>query len=207
MEIVSIIGPIGSGKSTFVEHLKAYNVFNYYYHEDVEGNTWLKAEPTPENQIKCQEYIIEHKKNFYKQFANQNLDNVIVLEDASFYQDLFYVYLNIYQKHDEEFNRLVEEYIDLIKKIYHQANKHKVIFIDLDPNQNVINVQNRGRDFEQSLNYDFFKNQKEVLYEILNRFKGDFELIIYKPDPSMFEDNGISLEEKYHQVYKDLGII
>lgn len=207
MEIVSIIGPIGSGKSTFVEHLKKYNVFNYYYHEDIEGNKWLKAKPTPENQIKCQEYIINHKKKFYEQFKDKNLDQVVVLEDASFYQDLFYVYLNIYQKEDAEFDRLVDEYIDLIKKVYHQADLHKVIFIDLDPEQNVVNVHNRGRDFEQALDYDFFKSQKEVLYKILDRFDGDFDLVVYKPEPQMFEDNGISLEEKYYQVYKDLGII
>ena len=42
MKIISIIGPIGSGKSTFVNHVKKENIANYYYHEDVEGNKWLK---------------------------------------------------------------------------------------------------------------------------------------------------------------------
>ena len=46
MEIISIIGPIGSGKSTFVNNVKKEKIANYYYHEDVEGNKWLKEEPT-----------------------------------------------------------------------------------------------------------------------------------------------------------------
>lgn len=205
MEIVSIIGPIGSGKSTFVQNIKPYEVFDHYYHEDVKGNKYLSAEQTIENQIKCQEYIINHKQNFY---SNLDFDSDIkVLEDASLYQDLFYVYSNFYQQQPEVFEQITNKYLELINNYYAKANKHTIIFIDLSANQNLANVKKRGRDFEQELDVDFFNNQKQILQEILDRFDDKIELKIYQPQAHMFTCSKEELVKNYQQIYKDLGLI
>lgn len=207
MEIFSIIGPIGAGKSTFVESIKPYNLFNYYYHEDVKGNPYLKLPPTVENQIKCQEYIIQHKIDFYQQFANQDLSQVKILEDASLYQDLFYVYLNMYYQDRDSFDFIFKQYEHLIDTVYGNCDKHTIIFIDLDSKQNLANVKKRGRDFEQDLDLEFFIKQKEVLLKILSHFEDRFTIINYQPSTHMFEDDDVALSDKYHHVFKNLGLI
>lgn len=207
MKIVSIIGPIGSGKSTFVKQLTPYNQFDAYYHEDVKGNKYLKMPPTIENQVKCQEYIINHKKSFYQQFSDQELTNLTILEDASLYQDLFYVYLNLYEQDREAFDLIYNEYLELIKNIYLQADEHEIIFIDLDSKQNLKNVKKRGRDFEQSLDQQFFSNQRNILLSILDYFKDNFKLTVYQPQPEMFKLHGKALANRYHQIFKDLELI
>lgn len=203
MEIVSIIGPIGAGKSTFVNHLKAYDQFDHYYHEDVTGNKWLKAEPTLENKIKCQEYIINHKTEFYKHVNEEDK----ILEDASLYQDLFYVYDNFYKQNPKEFDLIINKYINLIEKIYHQTDKHTIVFIDLDPEQNLANVKNRGRDFEQALDLEFFKRQNKVLLDILKQFSDKFDIKIYQPEKEMFTCDDEERIFKYEQIFKDLDLI
>ena len=204
MKIISIIGPIGSGKSTFVNHVKKENIANYYYHEDVEGNKWLKEEPTLENLINCQQYIINHKKKYYDQL-NLN-DDVIVFEDASFYQDLYYVNQNFEKYYPLIHELITNSYLTLIEKIYKSVDKHTIIFIDLEPEQNEKNVKKRGRDFEQHLDVNYFKNQKEKLIEILKKYEKNYELIIYKPKMEAFDYENEKLEKYYQEIFNELGL-
>ena len=206
MEIISVIGPIGSGKSSFVEHTKKFNIADDYYHENVEGNIWLKMEPTIDNLVSCQAFIINQKKEFYQKYDSQS--DIKILEDASLYQDLYYVDQS-FKEHSPMVHRLVTDaYLTLIKSTYDQSVKHKIIFMELDPHQNLKNVKSRGRDFEQQLDLDFFVQQREKLKKILSKFSNNFEFIEYRPNPEKyFIEKEEEEKEYYKNIFTELGLI
>ncbi len=192
---VAIGGNIGSGKTTLTRALsKHYNWKPLF--EDVETNPYLQSfyEDMQRWSFNLQVYFLNSR---FRQVVEIRRSGKNVIQDRSIYEDAYIFAPNLHAMNLMT-TRDFENYISLFELMssFLQA-PDLLIYLKASVPTLVDQIQNRGRDYEESIRIDYLKSLNERYEAWINNYKLG-KLIIFDVDHLDFtkpEDLGIVFEK------------
>jgi deoxyadenosine/deoxycytidine kinase len=199
---IAIAGNIGAGKTTLTTKLA--NHFNWDVHyEDTENNPYLSDfyNDMLRWSFNLQVYFLNSR---YRQVLNIQQGNRIVIQDRSIYEDAHIFAPNL---HDMNLmsHRDFDNYFQLFQLMQtHVKPPDLMIYLRANISTLVSHIQQRGRDYENSISIDYLNRLNDRYETWINQYT-DGRLLIIPIDNMDFENNpadfGLILNEVEAQLH------
>jgi deoxyadenosine/deoxycytidine kinase len=191
MHIV-IAGNIGSGKSTLTRLLAHHYGWEPRF-EAVEGNPYLEDYYRDIHRWSFNLEVYFLKERFRDLIDIANCDHTII-QDRTIFEGV-YVFMennramgNLSDRDYETYMELFEQMISMVKL------PDLMIYLHASVPHLVNNIQQRGRDYEQTIQLDYLQNLNERYDDfIYNKYKG--RVIIVEKDQLDFKNNSKDLAQ------------
>lgn len=185
IQIISIEGNIGSGKSTFIEHLKKYYKNNQcilFLKEPVDD--WMKITDNQGVSILEKFYADQHKyafsfqmmayitrlntlrdiiKNIKSAYINNEThekgvnNKIVIITERTLYTDKFVFAKMLYESGKiEEVNYQI--YLKWFNTFAEEFPIHKLVYIKTNPDECYSRISNRNRDGETNISIDYLRS-------------------------------------------------
>lgn len=195
---VSILGLIGSGKSTLVENLASKSGF-IPYREPVESNPFLELyyqDPTRWLYAMQVNLLFERYKQSQEAFL-RSISGEDTVIDSSIYSDAAFA---LVQRQSNYFtDREYLSYLNMHKVIASQtAYPDLTVWLELSLEATLERIRKRSRECEASIPIKYLSDLYEAYKVILDKIKGHTEIIKVDASKSADEvyDNVLSLIRK-----------
>jgi deoxyadenosine/deoxycytidine kinase len=199
---IAIAGNIGAGKTTLTTKLA--NHFNWDVHyEDTENNPYLSDfyNDMQRWSFNLQVYFLNSR---YRQVLNIQQGERIVIQDRSIYEDAHIFAPNL---HDMNLmsHRDFDNYFQLFQLMQtHVKPPDLMIYLRANISTLVSHIQQRGRDYENSISIDYLNRLNDRYETWINQYT-DGRLLIIPIDNMDFENNpadfGLILNEVEAQLH------
>ena len=157
-KLISIIGPIGVGKTTLADHL-ATELEAKIIHEDYDSNPFLTAAYAGDQtlQLPSQLYFLMTRA---RQLTRENLPETgIAISDYGFCQDIIYARKHLSVKELETYESIANKIRPII------PDPEIIIKLDADVPELMHRIHNRQREFEKSIQPDFLEYLRQAHIE------------------------------------------
>ena len=189
---IAIAGNIGSGKSTLTRLLAHHYGWEPRF-EAVEGNPYLEDYYRDIHRWSFNLEVYFLKERFRDLIDIANCDHTII-QDRTIFEGV-YVFMennramgNLSDRDYETYMELFEQMISMVKL------PDLMIYLHASVPHLVNNIQQRGRDYEQTIQLDYLQNLNERYDEfIYNKYKG--RVIIVEKDQLDFKNNSKDLAQ------------
>jgi deoxyadenosine/deoxycytidine kinase len=189
---IAIAGNIGSGKSTLTRLLAHHYGWEPRF-EDVEGNPYLEDYYRDIHRWSFNLEVYFLKERFRDLIDIANCDHTII-QDRTIFEGV-YVFMennramgNLSDRDYETYMELFEQMISMVKL------PDLMIYLHASVPHLVNNIQQRGRDYEQTIQLDYLQNLNERYDDfIYNKYKG--RVIIVEKDQLDFKNNSKDLAQ------------
>lgn len=189
---IAIAGNIGSGKSTLTRLLAHHYGWEPRF-EAVEGNPYLEDYYRDIHRWSFNLEVYFLKERFRDLIDIANCDHTII-QDRTIFEGV-YVFMennramgNLSDRDYETYMELFEQMISMVKL------PDLMIYLHASVPHLVNNIQQRGRDYEQTIQLDYLKNLNERYDDfIYNKYKG--RVIIVEKDQLDFKNNSKDLAQ------------
>ena len=189
---IAIAGNIGSGKSTLTRLLAHHYGWEPRF-EAVEGNPYLEDYYRDIHRWSFNLEVFFLKERFRDLIAIANCDHTII-QDRTIFEGV-YVFMennramgNLSDRDYETYMELFEQMISMVKL------PDLMIYLHASVPHLVNNIQQRGRDYEQTIQLDYLQNLNERYDDfIYNKYKG--RVIIVEKDQLDFKNNSKDLAQ------------
>ena len=183
---IAIAGNIGSGKSTLTRLLAHHYGWEPRF-EAVEGNPYLEDYYRDIHRWSFNLEVYFLKERFRDLIDIANCDHTII-QDRTIFEGV-YVFMennramgNLSDRDYETYMELFEQMISMVKL------PDLMIYLHASVPHLVNNIQQRGRDYEQTIQLDYLQNLNERYDDfIYNKYKG--RVIIVEKDQLDFKNN------------------
>ena len=189
---IAIAGNIGSGKSTLTRLLAHHYGWEPRF-EAVEGNPYLEDYYRDIHRWSFNLEVYFLKERFRDLIDIANCDHTII-QDRTIFEGV-YVFMennramgNLSDRDYETYMELFEQMISMVKL------PDLMIYLHASVPHLVNNIQQRGRDYEQTIQLDYLQNLSERYDDfIYNKYKG--RVIIVEKDQLDFKNNSKDLAQ------------
>ena len=189
---IAIAGNIGSGKSTLTRLLAHHYGWEPRF-EAVEGNPYLEDYYRDIHRWSFNLEVYFLKERFRDLIDIANCDHTII-QDRTIFEGV-YVFMennramgNLSDRDYETYMELFEQMISMVKL------PDLMIYLHASVPHLVNNIQQRGRDYEQTIQLDYLQNLNERYDDfIYNKYKG--RVIIVEKDQLDFKNNSKDLAQ------------
>ena len=189
---IAIAGNIGSGKSTLTRLLAHHYGWEPRF-EAVEGNPYLENYYRDIHRWSFNLEVYFLKERFRDLIDIANCDHTII-QDRTIFEGV-YVFMennramgNLSDRDYETYMELFEQMISMVKL------PDLMIYLHASVPHLVNNIQQRGRDYEQTIQLDYLQNLNERYDDfIYNKYKG--RVIIVEKDQLDFKNNSKDLAQ------------
>lgn len=189
---IAIAGNIGSGKSTLTRLLAHHYGWEPRF-EAVEGNPYLEDYYRDIHRWSFNMEVYFLKERFRDLIDIANCDHTII-QDRTIFEGV-YVFMennramgNLSDRDYETYMELFEQMISMVKL------PDLMIYLHASVPHLVNNIQQRGRDYEQTIQLDYLQNLNERYDDfIYNKYKG--RVIIVEKDQLDFKNNSKDLAQ------------
>ena len=189
---IAIAGNIGSGKSTLTRLLAHHYGWEPRF-EAVEGNPYLEDYYRDMHRWSFNLEVYFLKERFRDLIDIANCDHTII-QDRTIFEGV-YVFMennramgNLSDRDYETYMELFEQMISMVKL------PDLMIYLHASVPHLVNNIQQRGRDYEQTIQLDYLQNLNERYDDfIYNKYKG--RVIIVEKDQLDFKNNSKDLAQ------------
>lgn len=189
---IAIAGNIGSGKSTLTRLLAHHYGWEPRF-EAVEGNPYLEDYYRDIHRWSFNLEVYFLKERFHDLIDIANCDHTII-QDRTIFEGV-YVFMennramgNLSDRDYETYMELFEQMISMVKL------PDLMIYLHASVPHLVNNIQQRGRDYEQTIQLDYLQNLNERYDDfIYNKYKG--RVIIVEKDQLDFKNNSKDLAQ------------
>lgn len=176
---IAIAGNIGSGKTTLTRALSKHYSWKPLF-EDVETNPYLQSfyEDMQRWSFNLQVYFLNSR---FRQVVEIHRSGKNVIQDRSIYEDAYIFAPNLHAMNLMT-TRDFENYISLFELMssFLQA-PDLLIYLRATVSTLVDQIQNRGRDYEESIRLDYLKSLNERYESWINNYKLG-KLVIFNVD-------------------------
>jgi deoxyadenosine/deoxycytidine kinase len=183
---IAVAGNIGAGKTTLTELLAKH--FNWEPHyEDVEANPYLNSfyEDMQRWSFNLQIYFLASR---LRQIIEIRASGKNVIQDRTIYEDAYIFAPNLHAMNLME-TRDFENYSSLFELISALVKPPDLlIYLRSTVPNLVLQIQKRGRVYEESIRLDYLKSLNERYESWINRYKGG-KLLIINVDEVKFGEN------------------
>ena len=154
-KLISIIGPIGVGKTTLADHLST-ELEATIIHEDYDSNPFLNAAYAGDEnlQLPSQLYFLMTRA---RQLTKEKLpDQGLVISDYGFCQDLIYARRHLNEADLEIYQKIADKIRPTI------PTPDILIKLDADVQTLIDRIHNRQREFEKDIKPDFLEYLRQA---------------------------------------------
>ena len=183
---IAIAGNIGSGKSTLTRLLAHHYGWEPRF-EAVEDNPYLEDYYRDIHRWSFNLEVFFLKERFRDLIAIANCDHTII-QDRSIFEGV-YVFMENNRAMGNLSDRDYETYMELFEQMMSMVRlPDLMIYLHASVPHLVSNIQQRGRDYEQTIQLDYLQNLNERYDDfIYNKYKG--RVITVEKDQLDFKNN------------------
>ena len=183
---IAIAGNIGSGKSTLTRLLAHHYGWEPRF-EAVEGNPYLEDYYRDIHRWSFNLEVFFLKERFRDLIAIANCDHTII-QDRTIFEGV-YVFMENNRAMGNLSDRDYETYMELFEQMMSMVRlPDLMIYLHASVPHLVSNIQQRGRDYEQTIQLDYLQNLNERYDDfIYNKYKG--RVITVEKDQLDFKNN------------------
>jgi deoxyadenosine/deoxycytidine kinase len=183
---IAIAGNIGSGKSTLTRLLAHHYGWEPRF-EAVEDNPYLEDYYRDIHRWSFNLEVFFLKERFRDLIAIANCDHTII-QDRTIFEGV-YVFMENNRAMGNLSDRDYETYMELFEQMMSMVRlPDLIIYLHASVPHLVSNIQQRGRDYEQTIQLDYLQNLNERYDDfIYNKYKG--RVITVEKDQLDFKNN------------------
>ena len=179
---IAIAGNIGSGKSTLTRLLAHHYGWEPRF-EAVEDNPYLEDYYRDIHRWSFNLEVFFLKERFRDLIAIANCDHTII-QDRTIFEGAY-----VFMENNRAMDRDYETYMELFEQMMSMVRlPDLMIYLHASVPHLVSNIQQRGRDYEQTIQLDYLQNLNERYDDfIYNKYKG--RVITVEKDQLDFKNN------------------